>query len=103
MNRTKWDALPEDVKKAIDALSRDQCVWTGEYVDKHTEEAVAWAKKNKGLEVFEFPAADKEKLPGLFKPIVDSYIERAKKAGVAGDEIVKQVVDLKAKYEPAGR
>ena len=103
MNKSKWDALPDDVKKAIDDLSRDQCVWTGEYVDKHGEDAVEWAKKEKGLQVFEFPAADKAKLPGLFQPIVDSYIERAKKAGVPGDEIVKQVTALKAKYEPAGK
>ena len=103
MNKAKWESLPADVKKAIDDLRREHCVWTADYVDKHAEEALAWAVKEQKHDVLELPATDKEKLEGLFKPIVDAYVEKANKAGLPGDAILKDVLELKAKYEKKGQ
>jgi TRAP-type transport system periplasmic protein len=99
MNKAKWDSLPADVKKVIDDLRREHCVWTARYVDKHAQEALEWAVKERKHQVLELPAADKEKLPGLFKPIIDAYVEKTTKAGLPGDAILKDVLALKAKYE----
>jgi len=45
MNLNKWNALPADVRKALDDLRRDQALWTGRYVDNHVKESLTWSKK----------------------------------------------------------
>jgi TRAP-type C4-dicarboxylate transport system substrate-binding protein len=101
MNKAKWDALPDDVKKVLDDLASEQAAWTGDYADKHVTEAVEWAKKEYKLQTFEFPAEDKAKIPGLLQPMIDDYIKRVTDAGLPAQEIVNKVKELKAKYEVA--
>ena len=103
MNKDKWNSLPEDVKKVIDDLLVEQAVWTGEYVDGHAKEALAWAKEKSGHQVFELPAADKAEIPKLVQPIIDAHIAKLNKAGLPGDQILKDVYSFKEKYEKAGK
>lgn len=49
MNKAKWDSLPADVKKVIDDLSREQALWTGEYVDRHVQEALPGRQRNTSI------------------------------------------------------
>ena len=98
MNKKKWEGLPADVKRVLDNLSRDQALWTGQYADDHCKEALEWSSKKYGLQVFEFSAADKAEIPKLVKPFVDGYAKRVTADGMPGDQIVKDVYRLKAKY-----
>lgn len=98
MNQKKWDALPEDVKRVMDDLRREQALWTGQYVDEHVEEALEWSKKERGLQIFELPQADRDKIPGLVQPIVDDYVKRATEKGLPGEQIVRDVKALRDKY-----
>jgi TRAP-type transport system periplasmic protein len=98
MNKDKWNQLPVDVQKAIDGLSRDQAVWTAEYVDQHVKDALAWSKEKYKHEVFVLPPADQEKVRQLLKPMTDEYIQKAGKAGLNGEQIIKDVSDLKARH-----
>jgi len=98
MNKDKWNALPDDVKKVMDELSRDQAIWTGTYVDDHVKEALEWSKENHKLQIFEFPAEDKAKIPELFAPIVEDYIKRATAAGLPAADILKDARALMEKY-----
>jgi TRAP-type C4-dicarboxylate transport system substrate-binding protein len=99
MNKDKWNALPDDVKKVFDELSREQCLWTAAYVDDHVKEALAWSAQNHKHEVITLPAADREAIPGLLKPIVDEYVKRVTDAGIPGEQVLGDVRALKAKYE----
>lgn len=99
MNKSKWDALPADVKKVIDDLSREQAVWTGEYVDKHVAEALAWSAKEHKLQQFTLPAADQQQIGKLLAPMTDEYIKKVSAQGLNGKQIVADVQALKAKYE----
>ncbi len=99
MNKTKWDSLPDSVKKVLDDLRREQALWTGTYVDDHVTEAVDWSKEKYNLEIYELPESDKVKLPELLKPIIDSYVQRAKEAGLPAEEILKDVNTFKEKYD----
>jgi len=100
MNKDKWNALPEDVKKVLDDMGREQAEWTGKYVDDHVREALDWSKeKYKNFQIFELPANDKATLSKAVKPIVDDYIKRVTASGLPGDKIVKDVYALKTKYE----
>jgi len=99
MNKDKWNSLPADVKKVIDDLRREQALWTGKYVDDHVLESLEWSKQKYNLQIFELPANEKAEVPKLIKPLIDSYIERVTKAGLPGNQIIKDVYALKEKYE----
>ncbi len=100
MNKDKWNALPADVKKIFDDMRREQALWTGTYVDDHVKEALAWSKqKYKDFQVFELPKSDSAEIPKLMQPIIDGYVKKTNALGLPGDQIIKDINSLKAKYE----
>ncbi len=103
MNKAKWDSLPPDVKKVIDDLSREQAVWTGEYVDKHVQEALVWSAKEYKHQVIQLPVAEQKQIARLLAPMTEEYIKKANAQGLNGKQIITDVQALKAKYEKQGR
>lgn len=103
MNKAKWDSLPSDVKKVIDDLSREQAVWTGEYVDRHVQESLEWSKKNYAHKVLTLPAEEQKQLQTLLAPMTDDYIKRAAAQGLDGKQIIADVQTLKAKLEKGSK
>ncbi|MGE5752421.1 MAG: TRAP transporter substrate-binding protein [Deltaproteobacteria bacterium] len=99
MNQEKWNSLPADVKKVLDGMRREQALWTGDYVDNHVAEALAWSKKNYGHQVHHLPAADAETMKAQLKPMVDDYVKRVSATGLPGNQIVADVLALKKKNE----
>ncbi|HEX2965220.1 MAG TPA: TRAP transporter substrate-binding protein [Syntrophorhabdaceae bacterium] len=100
MNKDKWNSLPEDVKKVLDDMGREQAEWTGNYVDAHVKEALDWSKSQyKNFQVFELSSADNATIAKGVKPIIDDYVKRVSASGIKGDQIIKDVLALKAKYE----
>jgi TRAP-type transport system periplasmic protein len=99
MNQDKWAALPADVKKVFDDLRREQALWTGRYVDEHVLEAVKWSKEKYNLQIFDLPADQQAQVPQLLAPMVDEYVKKVTAAGLPGEQIIKDVMALKAKYE----
>src|SRR4030066_101541 len=99
MNKDKWNSLPADVKKVIDDMRREQAFWTGNYVDNHVLESLKWSKEKYNLQMFEFLPAEQTEVPKLLKPLTDAYIARVTKAGLPGDQIMKDVLYYKDYYE----
>ncbi len=99
MNKSKWDSLPADVKKVIDDLAREQAIWTGEYVDQHVTDALAWSAKEHKLQQFTLSAAEQKEVGKLLAPMTDEYIKKVTAQGLNGKQIVADVQALKAKYE----
>ncbi len=99
MNKDKWNAMPADVKKVFDDLRREQAEWTGRYVDDHVKEALGWSKQKYNHQVIQLSAADKAQIPVLVKPMFDEYIKRVTAQGVAGQQVIYDVMKLKEKYE----
>jgi TRAP-type C4-dicarboxylate transport system substrate-binding protein len=99
MNKEKWNSLPDDVKKVIDDLRREQALWTGTYVDNHVKEALAWSKDKYQHQLFDLPAADKAEIQKLLKPMQDNYVKKVTAAGLPGEQILKDAIALKDKYE----
>jgi TRAP-type transport system periplasmic protein len=99
MNKEKWNALPDDVKKVIDDLSKDQMMWTAKYVDEHVTEAIAWAKEKHNLQIHFLPADETAEIPKLVQPVMDAYVKRVTEQGLPGDQIVKDALALKEKYD----
>jgi TRAP-type C4-dicarboxylate transport system substrate-binding protein len=99
MNKAKWDSLPADVKKVIDDLSREQAVWTGEYVDNHVKESLTWSAGEYKHQVHSLTPADQKQIAILLAPMTDDYIKKVSALGLNGKQIVADVQALKAKYE----
>jgi len=99
MNKAKWDALPEDIKKIFDESSREQALWTGTYVDNHVKESLKWSKEKYNHQVLRFSPNDQAEMQRLVKPIIDEYVAKVTAAGLPGDQIIKDVQQLKIKYE----
>ena len=99
MNREKWNSLPADVKKVLDDMRREQALWTGNYVDGHVTEALAWSKKNHDHKVFFLSSVDSAAVKSLLQPMVDDYVKRVSEQGFPGSQIVADVMAMKKKNE----
>ncbi len=88
MNKARYDALPEDIRAVLDGLYAEQSAWTGEYVDQHAEEALAWAKETHQVAVTAPGAEDYALLQKLFAPLFDDYVQRVKSKGVDGQKVL---------------
>jgi TRAP-type transport system periplasmic protein len=99
MNMDKWNALSPKAKKVMDDLRLDQALWTGNYVDNHVKESLAWSKQKYNHQVINLSAADKAEITRLLNPIIQNYVKRVTAQGITGDQIIKDVYKLKAKYE----
>jgi TRAP-type transport system periplasmic protein len=95
MNREKWNALPADVKKVLDDMRQEWALWTGRYVDDHVKEALTWSKQKYNHQLFDLPAADREEIPKLVKPMIDDYARRV----TGGEQFVREAYGFKEKYE----
>jgi len=99
MNMEKWNALPSGVKKVFDDLRVEQAVWTGDYVDNHVKEALVWSKEKYNHQVISLPAEDKAEIAKLLNPMIQDYAKKVTAQGLPGEQIIKDVYSLKAKYE----
>jgi hypothetical protein len=68
-------------------------------VDDHVLEAVKWSKEKYNLQLFQLPANEQAEIPKLLAPMVDDYVKKVTAAGLPGDQIIKDVMALKEKYE----
>ncbi len=91
MNLDAWNALPDTVKKVMDDLRVEQAEWTGNYMDAHVEEAVAWSKDNYNIEVITLPPVEKVKWEALLAPISTQWQEDAKSKGLPAEAILKDI------------
>lgn len=99
MNKSKWESLPDDVKKVITNLGRPHAEWTGRYVDGHVQESLDWAKKERDHQILELPADERAQLPKLLQPMIDAYVKKMDEAGLKGQQLVNEVKAIKAKLE----
>ena len=88
MNKKKWEALPDDVKKVFDDLYFEQADWTGEYVDKHVEDALAWSKENHGVTVTRVDDAQLAEIKAKLAPMMDAYVKRVAQNGIDGQKLI---------------
>jgi TRAP-type C4-dicarboxylate transport system substrate-binding protein len=101
MNQTKWNALPDDVKKVFDGLRKEQAIWTGQYVDNHVREAMKWAMetyKDPKVQVYELSKEELSKWYALLKPMTDKYLKDYEAKGLPAKAILDDVMKLKEKY-----
>jgi TRAP-type C4-dicarboxylate transport system substrate-binding protein len=98
MNRDSWKKLPADVQKVMDDMGMEQSKWTGEYMDNHVEESIAWSKKNYQIEIFHLPKDQMAKLDKMVEPMIGKWVEEAKAKGLPADAILADMKVFAKKY-----
>ncbi len=93
MNKAKFAALPEDVKKIFMDLKEEQSLWTGNYIDELIAEANKWSKGENKVEFISLSAEEAAKWDALLTPITDAWIKEAKEKGLPAEAII---ADIKA-------
>ena len=99
MNKARWESLPADVKKVLDDLGREQSKWTGQYLDNHIKDSLAWSKEKYQVEVFKLTDAEYDTIKTLGAPLTDAWKGEAAKAGFDADAVLTDMLALKKKYE----
>jgi TRAP-type C4-dicarboxylate transport system substrate-binding protein len=94
MNMDAWQALPADVKAVMDELGTEQAEWTGNYMDNHVKEAMAWSQKNHPVEIINLPPAEKAKWDARLAPITAGWIKSAAAKNYPAEAIVKDIQEL---------
>ncbi|WP_419786738.1 TRAP transporter substrate-binding protein [Pseudodesulfovibrio sp.] len=99
MNKAKWNALPDDVKKVLDDLGREQAQWTGKYLDDYVSQALAWSKDKYGVEVFRLSDADMAEIASKGQPMIEAWKKQAAGKGIDADAVLADMLSYKKKYE----
>lgn len=97
MNKAKWNALTNDVKKVMDDLSREQAQWTGNYMDGHVNKAIEWSKETHDVEFISLDADGLKAWNAPLAPITEKWITKADKKGFPGKAIVDDISALIAR------
>lgn len=91
MNKARWNALPDDVKKVMDDLAKEQAAWTGTYMDGHVEKAVSWSKETHKVEFITLGSENTAKWNAALLPITEKWIKNADSKGLPGKDIVDSI------------
>ncbi len=98
MNKNKWNALPKDVQKAIEALNLEWIEKTGKTWDEIDK---AGKEKTLKLEnkVITLSPEEDAKWARAVKPILDEYANNMKAKGLPGDEVLKYYMEQMKKLQ----
>jgi TRAP-type C4-dicarboxylate transport system substrate-binding protein len=99
MNMEAWNKLPPDVQKVLDDLKVEQAKWTGDYMDNHVQDSIAWSKKTHAVEVIQLPDAEKAKWDKLLEPMTAKWIEESAAEGLPAQAIVDDIRGFMQQYQ----
>lgn len=91
MNMDKWNALPKAVQAVMESMGSEQAEWTGNYMDNHVKESIAWSEKTHQVEFIQLDAAEKAKWDGMLQPITEKWVQANQVKGVPAEAIVKDI------------
>jgi TRAP-type C4-dicarboxylate transport system substrate-binding protein len=98
MNMDKWKALPPEVQAVMDALILEQAEWTGDYMDNHVQEAMAWSQKTHNVKVITLSKNEKAAWDAKLQFLTDKWVTDAKAKGLPAEAIVGDIKASIAHY-----
>jgi TRAP-type transport system periplasmic protein len=88
MNKDKWNSLPPDIQKVIEAVNAEWIEKTGKGWDDIDKEGKEFTL-SKGNQVIALSKEEDEKWAKLVRPILDEYVANMKAKNLPGEEAVK--------------
>jgi TRAP-type C4-dicarboxylate transport system substrate-binding protein len=92
MNKAKWNSLPPDVQKTIDAMSVEYIEKQGKLWDTIDAEGRAFTLK-RGNQIIRLTPEENARWIAKAQPMFDDYVAKTKEKGLPGDAAVKFVRD----------
>lgn len=101
MNKAKYDGLPADLKKVIDANSgMVASKWVGKVMDEGDAPGLAIAQK-RGNAIVTLDAKETARWKQAAQPVVDGWIKEMDSKGMKGKQLVEDARAMIAKYAGA--
>ena len=97
MNKKKWNALPNDVQKAFDDVSREWIAVAGKAWDDADAEGYKFSAEL-GNKMIKLSAEEEAKWEAAVKPVTENYIKNAESKGLPGKQAVAEVKALIKKH-----
>ena len=97
MNLKKWNALPPDVRKVIDEVSREWIDVHGKAWDEADKEGRAFTL-SLGNKIIPLPAQESARWKKAVRPMIEEYIKERGTKGLPGRKAVKEAENLIEKY-----
>jgi TRAP-type transport system periplasmic protein len=94
MNKRKFESLPEDIKKAIDATTGLAMSREAGKVYDDTNAPMKNLCMKKGMQVLQLPIEEKKKLEALSKPLREKWVQEMEAKGRPGKAILDAAVKL---------
>lgn len=88
MNKAKWNSLPPDIQKTIDAVSQEWIEKVARMWDDMDREGKQFALK-RGNKIITLSKEEDARWAAKAQPLLDDYIRRMKQKGLPGDEVVQ--------------
>jgi TRAP-type C4-dicarboxylate transport system substrate-binding protein len=91
MNLDTWKKLPEDVKKVIEDIGKEEVIDKFVEIERVTHEYQLKIAKDQGIKILEFPASEVEKLTQVARDQVwQGYAKRLSQKGLDGNRILEE-------------
>ncbi len=98
MNKEKWNSLPPEAQKVIDAVSSEWIEKTGQIWDQIDKSGKAFTLKL-GNQILSLSADENKRWAEAVKPILQDYVNAMKAKGLPGDEALKFCQDTLPKLK----
>ena len=93
MNKAKWNALPPDVQKVFEDVSKEYTDKQAALWDKIDKDGTEFAKE-KGVKTISLSASENARWAAKVRPLLDDYVKSMKAKGLPGDEALKFCLDF---------
>ncbi len=93
MNKEKWNALPEDVRKTIDQVNGEWMEKTGKLWDDVDKSGKEFFLKLGERKIISLSKEENQRWASAARPVLDGYVKAMKEKGLPGDEALKFSLD----------
>jgi TRAP-type C4-dicarboxylate transport system substrate-binding protein len=93
MNKSKWNALPADIKKIFEKVSEEYAEKTGALWDSTDKDGVKFIT-DKGVKMIALSKEEDARWALAVKPLLSAYVEEMKTKNLPGDEALKFCQDF---------
>ena len=98
MNLKKWNALPSDIQKIFNEVSKKWVTVAGGAWDGCAYESLGWAIMEHKLKVIHLSSEELATWHKRVNPLIGEYIKKMEAKGLPGREWVDEILRLKKKY-----
>ncbi len=98
MNKDKWNALPADIQKTIEAINAEWIGKTGEAWDSSDMAGYQYSL-SLGHDIYGLDKKEAERWKKAVTPVIDQFIADLNKKGLKGQEIVDFTIETLRKYQ----